>query len=538
MPSPYVLRIESYCTYLLCKLLLSGITEVYVYGTGDHAKILLRYFKEVGIAVIGMIDDGFGEIHYNDFLLPIFKTSEIEHLPKVIVIASLDHQEVIYKRLNSKKMSETIILKAFEMSEIPLPEAAENPIVNKSHTALFIGDNTDTLNYGCQATSLALIDIISKSVQISDKLYREEILGLFSSVPLYSDLRQYISEVKANNEDVWDSLISRIDQVDVVVLNAEGSFIFQAPPRPDMYNYAAILSICVEAGKPFYILNAMFSNFAEEPLNTDLLHQCLPILESARLVSARDPYSKKLITSHSRKVNIKYIPDALFSRYGFYIENAFAFKQAMSITIQDASTEETPPPPETIFEAAQNAGYILLSGNSFAAHYQEQAEVCFTRLAKLLRDLSEKYRYKLYLIECCDGDRFLRSVSAKTGIPFIPVKTDVYLAGFILGRAVCFVSGRYHPAILASLGGTPCIYMGSNSHKTTSLQEVLGIPMGERETYKALPDEKEAKRVTSAVEAILTSNRQGEKRAQIQKACARNMRSAEQIKDVFCMETV
>jgi polysaccharide pyruvyl transferase WcaK-like protein len=44
----------------------------------------------------------------------------------------------------------------------------------------------------------------------------------------------------------------------------------------------------------------------------------------------------------------------------------------------------------------------------------------------------------------------------------------------LLAHAACFISGRYHPSIMASLGGTPCIWMTSNSHKTLSVQYVLG----------------------------------------------------------------
>jgi hypothetical protein len=32
---------------------------------------------------------------------------------------------------------------------------------------------------------------------------------------------------------------------------------------------------------------------------------------------------------------------------------------------------------------------------------------------------------------------------------------------------------KYHPSILASLGGTPYIFLGSHAHKMFSLQEVL-----------------------------------------------------------------
>ena len=45
----------------------------------------------------------------------------------------------------------------------------------------------------------------------------------------------------------------------------------------------------------------------------------------------------------------------------------------------------------------------------------------------------------------------------------------------VLGDARGYVSGRYHPSVLASLVGIPLVLMASNSHKTESLQRVLGI---------------------------------------------------------------
>ena len=47
------------------------------------------------------------------------------------------------------------------------------------------------------------------------------------------------------------------------------------------------------------------------------------------------------------------------------------------------------------------------------------------------------------------------------------------MCGAILANAMLFVSGRYHPSILASLGGTPCIFLGSSAHKMHSLQKLL-----------------------------------------------------------------
>jgi polysaccharide pyruvyl transferase WcaK-like protein len=81
--------------------------------------------------------------------------------------------------------------------------------------------------------------------------------------------------------------------------------------------------------------------------------------------------------------------------------------------------------------------------------------------------------FEIYLTENDGRDEFLRAVAARTRTAYIPVHTSIFAAGAILANARLFISGRYHATILASIGGTPCIFLGSSAHKMRSLQEVL-----------------------------------------------------------------
>ena len=94
----------------------------------------------------------------------------------------------------------------------------------------------------------------------------------------------------------------------------------------------------------------------------------------------------------------------------------------------------------------------------------------FTRLLVRVRELG----YAVYLTENCGGDSFLETVAAREGVGLVPVYTSVFMSAAILANARLFISGRYHPSILASLGGTPCIFLGSSAHKMHSLQKILG----------------------------------------------------------------
>ena len=80
---------------------------------------------------------------------------------------------------------------------------------------------------------------------------------------------------------------------------------------------------------------------------------------------------------------------------------------------------------------------------------------------------------QILLVETCVGDVFLRSVALQTNLPVLTYSNPVMTGAAIVSNATVFVTGRFHPSIMAATGGTPCVYFGSNSHKNLTLQKVL-----------------------------------------------------------------
>jgi polysaccharide pyruvyl transferase WcaK-like protein/organic radical activating enzyme len=406
--------------------------------------------------------------------------------------------------------------------------------INKDKKVFFVADNTDTANFGCRGTSRALMDIItSKGLIIHDKIKRNELLALFPGAPVCDDVFQYISTVKKDNSIAYDTIMERINKSDILILNGEGSFIFQSPPRHDMLNMLALFYACIEVGKPFCLLNAMFTSYAqgsphEEPQNEKIFKQCMAILEHSAIVSARDMISFDLIQKSGANINALYLPDALFSWFDFY-SNESSKLDLLLMNYQYCSSFNGISDNAIDFSKK----YILMGGNSHAPHHPEKAEKCFSELACGLKEAAQANEMQFFLIECCSGDWVLRQISKNLGIPLIPVETNLRLAGYILGKAACFVSGRYHPSILASLGGAPCVFMGSNSHKTSSLQEVLGIPKEKQVTFNALPDSNEIGLIVNETIKNLKNSR-----SEIIKKCEKNCRMVKELPIFYKMAVI
>ena len=94
---------------------------------------------------------------------------------------------------------------------------------------------------------------------------------------------------------------------------------------------------------------------------------------------------------------------------------------------------------------------------------------------------------------------FEKEVSKNTNTPLIPKDTPILAGAKILSKAKVYISGRYHPAIMASLGGTPCVFMSSNSHKTKSVQEILEYQ--DICEFSVIPSDKEIDEMVKLAEA-------------------------------------
>lgn len=80
----------------------------------------------------------------------------------------------------------------------------------------------------------------------------------------------------------------------------------------------------------------------------------------------------------------------------------------------------------------------------------------------------------MIFVQPCTGDDFVPAVSKQCDVVYVPAETNIYWGSRILANSSVYITGRYHPSIMASFGGVPQVMLSSNSHKTRSLQVLLG----------------------------------------------------------------
>ena len=373
---------------------------------------------------------------------------------------------------------------------------------------LYIADNRCRPNFGCRGTSIALSELLSQRHEIVATItgrYTHEDPGslffvrgmpewmylllkfipagifkkfkkLWVSVFLRRKLSKLTDFISINPNKSINNLVKCIhvnphlreflpnpDAYDGIVINGEGSLIMSDPPRRDALVFMMLMQNAINQNKKIFLVNTMFSECPVSGIHQKSLEKLGEILTKCNLITTRDPLSREFILEKFPKLKVSYIPDALFT-WNNKIQNLSQISDASSHLPFGQENDDD------FLKFDFSSPYICISGSSLSAWDKEKAYEAYERLVKKIK-LS--LNHKVYLIQPCNGDSFLHQVADSTETPCLSVRIPILAAAKILSNAALYISGRFHPAIMASLGGTPCIFMGSNSHKTLSIQDVL-----------------------------------------------------------------
>jgi hypothetical protein len=367
---------------------------------------------------------------------------------------------------------------------------------------LLVSDTTSRLNWGGRAASLALQQHLSAAFgpitclpgevsdsqlfintvlrsPLSSKLLarrnRNALLRAYYSVEQLFGMKADYIEVdpaqsvrnilKNKGKAGIRQLYSAVEHADVVIVDGDGDLIFRNPAsRIPLFNLA-VIELAVQMGKQVHYINSIFADCPESGRNEEFFQNTKRVLAKCSSVVLRDHASIALAHSSATELTIKYAPDSLFLWFD-------RLKEAPK-NLPANGDYIIPFPDEKLENFGQfrfDCPYLCLTGSSNAAVNQGEAVEAYTALARALRD---RFQMKIYLTPSCSGDRFLFEVGKRTSLPVIPTQVAIMTAAAILGNAQAFITGRYHPAIMASLCGTPSVFLGADSHKTLSLQELL-----------------------------------------------------------------
>lgn len=402
---------------------------------------------------------------------------------------------------------------------------------------VYVGDNRNRMNFGCRATSTALSQMLSEKHEIVGRVHgnfrntdtrkvffvswlpsgayrylgrkkhwdilKEWFIALihilkrmrvsfstfdFISFDFEKSIKNLIKCLPAN--EILKECDLRQYDFDALVVNGEGSFVFSKIPWRESAVEAMLMYWALKMGKKVFFLNGMFSATPGEEPNYETLADVKDLFEKIDFVGVREKQSYEFAKKHFPQANLGLYPDALFTWWP-YVNDTMWITNGRYFIGHDGASDES----FSNFDFSKP--YMCVSGSSSASitKDREKTVVCY---CKLVLALKKALKINVYIVVPCDIDNFLIEVGELTHTPVITVDTPILAAGKILANASVYITGRYHPSILASLGGTPCVFMDSNSHKNVSLQEILNYENPHE--HRSLPDDEE-------IEAIIREAR-------------------------------
>lgn len=412
---------------------------------------------------------------------------------------------------------------------------------------VYVGDNRNRGNYGCRGTSTALSQLISKNNEIVGRIsgrytnfdmgeevvikgrsneyyqklsrhkywqyekmlryYYHRFLGRgghfpfgkydFASLNFESAIQDLVNCLPANSKLKEFDL--RQYDFDALVVNGEGSFIFATPAWRESAIEAMEMYWAMKMRKKVFYLNGMLSDDPHSTHNNSTIEVMRPLFRKCDGFCVRENESLAYANKYFPDVKVKVFPDALFTWYDT-VNDDHKINNGRYYIPHSAECDEA------YYEFDFTKPYACISGSSaIIGVCHGDMNIAINAYSHLVNKAKEKLGVNIYLIQVDEGDEFLQEVGKVTKTSVISMETPLIPAAKILANSRVYISGRYHPSIMASLGGTPCVFMSSNSHKTGSLQDLLHYDG--RKEYNLVPNDDECDAIIN--QAIAKMNQSG-----------------------------
>jgi hypothetical protein len=280
-------------------------------------------------------------------------------------------------------------------------------------------------------------------------------------------------------------------EADLLVVDGDGDIIFATPPRRTTLFLLAMIELGIRLKKPVFLMNSMISDCPLTGRNFTTLAAARRLFAQCTAVTLRDPESLEYVQKEIPRSDCSFIPDSLFAWFPLYT-NRTSYPP-----INGDFLLPHPEKDEYWGKLDFSQPYICIGGGALAASDPDRSVSCYSRLVDEIKMLG----YRVYLTENDFPDSFLRRVAKEKDVGIVPADAPILMCGAVLAHARLFISGRYHPSIFASLGGTPCIFLGSHAHKMSSLSLVLEYEA--HLEFNAFPEESDIAEIVSTARKYL-----------------------------------
>ncbi|MBA4022769.1 MAG: hypothetical protein C0482_10445 [Gordonia sp.] len=396
-------------------------------------------------------------------------------------------------------------------------------------------DGTAKNNWGGRATSLALAGILAAKPDVANVAplnggYITQSFGDFTSMDKirvrvkhqiaraggstqelatrpFEDVESFARRLLSQRvrSDRLTAIVDAVDNCDEFWMNGEGDFILGYSGT--LWRTLLIMEIAQIRRKPVFLVNSILDNKARSPTPESVESAVGRVVRKCEGVFWRDPESKRISDEIYGGVVSTWLPDALFS-----------WSRVQSETLPSVNGEAYTPWTEGLPLTVQrlltaDGNLVVISGSSTMRSGTVDRRRNLSRIVVAVRSAG----LCPVLVATSDEDSWLERAADEMSCPYVPARVPLIAGLTLLARAAVFVSGRYHPSILAHCVGTPSVIMASNSHKSMSVQQVFGDDPRVYDTFSSDPQG------TGLIGRILESAAEGAAERNRRVAVSRNL---------------
>ncbi len=247
-----------------------------------------------------------------------------------------------------------------------------------------------------------------------------------------------------------------LEWADIVIVNGEGSIV-NGTDRNGYYHVGGLYVLFMSyLSKVWFNKKTFIINHTVDPQNRDIYYMISKIYPKLDGVYVREPLSLNILSKQCGYNDAKYVPDALFS-----------FKPSLSWTASEylkSSIDFSKP----YICVGDTSGFYTDRDSLF------DVESMYDELIEKLRDLCSQV---VFIVGFGRYYPPVMNTIRKNKLPYLCIHNSSYEDLYhVLQGAQIFISGRWHTSILSLLAGTPILLFGSDSHKTEALYEMINYP--------------------------------------------------------------